>query len=495
MSQETKANVFNDYQKHRGQPTTSTHLAILTSLRQHYADWTVSTTPESTGLITFAEAGKAQVKLDKDGDQTQIVRSYKAATGRAAGKPGQHEDLVLFAKYDYAGEGKDLLVFLAHYVENFQIVRNYFVLYKREEGDLVDDQSKTVDSLIAAASQYSNDLHDEVLMFDQEQWIKNKELWRSVQESTWEDVILDKDLKDVLVRDVEGFFDCKDDYQQFAVPWKRGIILHGLPGNGKTISIKALMNSLFARPNPIPTLYVKSLAGCHGPHYAIRQIFVKARQMAPCLLVFEDLDSLITDQVKSFFLNEVDGLESNDGIMMIGSTNYLERLDPGISKRPSRFDRKYHFTLPASAERTQYCDYWKSKLAGNKTIDFPPELSTAIADLTSDFSFAYLKEAFITSLLIIVAVQRGTKKDFNDMPAETNGNAKVATSQLERNLLYRVLSKQIETLRHEMEGSRKSAEDAAKHKALYAKGSVMSYHRPILDADADIPGRSSDPGR
>lgn len=159
-------------------------------------------------------------------------------------------------------------------------------------------------------------------MFDQGRWVKNKELCKSVQESTWEDVILDKDLKDVLVNDVEGFFDCKDDYKQFAVPWKRGIIFHGLPGNGKTISIKALMNTLSARSQPIPTLYAKSLAGCRGPHYYIRQIFVKARRMAPCLLVFEDLDSLITDKVKSFFLNEVDGLETNDGIMMIGSTNY-----------------------------------------------------------------------------------------------------------------------------------------------------------------------------
>ena len=55
--------------------------------------------------------------------------------------------------------------------------------------------------------------------------------------------------------DVEGFFDCKEDYKDFAVPWKRGIILHGLPGNGKTISIKALMHSLSSRTNPIPTLY------------------------------------------------------------------------------------------------------------------------------------------------------------------------------------------------------------------------------------------------
>lgn len=75
---------------------------------------------------------------------------------------------------------------------------------------------------------------------------------------------------------------------------------------------------------------VKSLEGCHGPHYSVREIFVKARQMAPCLLVFEDLDSLITDNVKSFFLNEVDGLESNDGIMMIGSTNYRKSSFPEL---------------------------------------------------------------------------------------------------------------------------------------------------------------------
>ena len=334
-------------------------------------------TPESTGLVAFADAGKAEATIDREDGNALARRSYKPASGRAVGKPGKFEDQIFFARYDYKWDEKSFYVYLAHYVENFQIVRNYFVLYKDEGSDLVNGQSKTVDALIAATSQYANDLHEEVLMFDQERWMKNKELWQSVQQSTWEDVILDKGLKDVLVRDVEGFFDCRDDYKQFSVPWKRGIILHGLPGNGKTISIKALMNSLYSRSEPIPTLYVKSLAGCHGPHYAIRQIFIKARQMAPCLLVFEDLDSLITDQVKSFFLNEVDGLESNDGIMMVGSTNYrkllslplsrlevltplaVERLDPGISKRPSRFDRKYHFSLPALTERVKYCDYWR----------------------------------------------------------------------------------------------------------------------------------------
>lgn len=48
-----------------------------------------------------------------------------------------------------------------------------------------------------------------------------------------------------------------------------------------------------------------------GPEKAIRDIFKKAREMAPCLLILEDLDSLINDQNRSFFLNELDGLESN----------------------------------------------------------------------------------------------------------------------------------------------------------------------------------------
>lgn len=196
----------------------------------------------------------------------------------------------------------------------------------------------------------------------------------------------------------------------------------------------------------------------HGPEYAIREIFVKARQSTPCLLIFEDLDSLITDNVKSFFLNEVDGLESNEGLMMLGSTNYLERLDAGISKRPGRFDRKYHFVLPAFPERARYCDYWRGKLSNNKTVDFPPKLSEAIAEITEGFSFAYLKETFITSLLMIVGSQRGTSKAIDGL-TEAGGE----THELDHLLLWQVISKQVKNLRAEMEDARKSAEDANKN--------------------------------
>ena len=98
--------------------------------------------------------------------------------------------------------------------------------------------------------------------------------------------------------------------------------MYGPPGNGKTISMRALMNSLSKRTEPIASLYVKSLVARGGPEYAIRSIFLKARASAPCLLILEDIDSLVTDKVRSYFLNEVDGLERNDGILILGSTNH-----------------------------------------------------------------------------------------------------------------------------------------------------------------------------
>jgi len=82
------------------------------------------------------------------------------------------------------------------------------------------------------------------------------------------------------------------------------------------------MRTLSVRKIPIPTLYVKA-----APHtYNISPIFEKARQIAPCLLVFEDIDTIVTEETRSYFLKEVDGLESNDGVMMIASTNHRKSL-------------------------------------------------------------------------------------------------------------------------------------------------------------------------
>ena len=111
----------------------------------------------------------------------------------------------------------------------------------------------------------------------------------------------------------------------------------------------------------------------------------------------EDLDSLLTDENRSFFLNELDGFAANIGIVTLATTNHPERLDPAILDRPSRFDRKYAFNLPELPERVEYINFWDKSL--QDMMRLPEEAGTQIAKLTAGFSFAYLKELFLSSMM------------------------------------------------------------------------------------------------
>ena len=83
------------------------------------------------------------------------------------------------------------------------------------------------------------------------------------------------------------------------------------------------MHTVSNRKTFTPSLYVKSALGT----YNIRRVFAMARLMAPCLLIFEDIDTIVNISTRAYFFNEVDGLESNDGIMMVASTNYCKDHD------------------------------------------------------------------------------------------------------------------------------------------------------------------------
>ncbi|ORY15704.1 proteasome-activating nucleotidase [Clohesyomyces aquaticus] len=422
-TQENSKTFADSFKAHVNSSRIDSKNTVLNLLRKDYPDYHVTEAEEKTAsLLEYADAGEAMYILDSDEESFMAARNWRSVGERMEKKshPGKLVDEYRFARFQYIWQGKEFLVYFVTWKDFLEAQqRNFYVLTPRNEVDIVEVHSVDTDALLLAAGKWTSQLHEEIFVFDDSYWDKSKELWKAVQGSSWDDVILDPEMKDNLIEDVQGFFDNQALYSNFAVPWKRGIILHGVPGNGKTVSIKALMSSLYARKDHIPSLYVKSFADkCNGEQHSIRSIFQKARLTSPCLLIFEDLDSLVNDDVRSYFLNEVDGLESNDGILMIGSTNHLDKLDPAISKRPSRFDRKYHFKLPGEQERTDYARYWRKKLLNNDTVEFPDELCLLVAKLTEGFSFAYMKELFVMALLTLV---RGHKFDYFELIEKEDG--------------------------------------------------------------------------
>jgi ATP-dependent 26S proteasome regulatory subunit len=238
-------------------------------------------------------------------------------------------------------------------------------------------------------------------------------------------------------------------------------MFYGPPGNGKTISIKALMHGLLDRKHPIPTLYVKSAPN----EYSIKNVFAQARRLAPCMLVLEDVETIVTPQTRSYFFNQMDGLEDNSGLFVVASTNYLDRLDPGLTSRPSRFDRKYLFPLPSEHERTLYCEFWRRKVAHKGEIKFPQKLCPAMAKITHGFSFAFLQECFVATLLSLI---------------HRDATVKGPDDELEKYELWVAFKKQADILRKEIRNEEPHSLGSVELPTSGVAGSTASTSAPAL---------------
>ena len=238
---------------------------------------------------------------------------------------------------------------------------------------------------------------DELMVFDGGSWTESGRLLRQIGGATLDNLILPEKLKGAILLDVRRFFEARPAYEKHGVPWKRGLLFVGPPGNGKTHAIKALVNE-----SRRPCLYVKTFDSENfTDETGIRRVFARARESSPCLLVFEDLDALINDDNRSFFLNELDGFAANAGILTIATTNHPEKLDPAILDRPSRFDRKYHFGLPALEERQAFIDRWNRKLEPEARLGDGGVIDAA--ERSEGFSFAYLQELLLSTLMAWIA--------------------------------------------------------------------------------------------
>ena len=265
--------------------------------------------------------------------------------------------------------------------------------YRSRHHWIVAESNKLAEAFFAEVCAWSSEVRGEILVFQDGEWQKNKELYEAIKIATFENVILPDALKQQVQTDFAQFFHSREVYGQYGIPWKRGALFIGPPGNGKTHTVKALINQLGR-----PCLYVKGFKSEYATEQEnIGQVFARARMTTPCLMVLEDLDSMIDDNNRSFFLNELDGFESNTGLVVLATTNHPEKLDPAILDRPSRFDRKYQFNLPAAAERRAYVEAWNNRLEAELRLS--ENGVNAVVQQTENFSFAYMKELFVSATM------------------------------------------------------------------------------------------------
>ena len=188
-----------------------------------------------------------------------------------------------------------------------------------------------------------------------------REVLVQVPNVSWDDVGGLDDAKQELKEAVEWPLKYPDKFEKFGIKPPKGTLLYGIPGTGKTLLAKAVANESDANFIAIkgPELLSKWVGESEK---GVREVFRKARQTAPTVIFFDEIDSIasnrgaeagdsgVTKRVVNQLLTEMDGLEELDDVAIIAATNRPDILDPGLV-RPGRFDRHIKVDTPDEESR------------------------------------------------------------------------------------------------------------------------------------------------
>jgi len=213
--------------------------------------------------------------------------------------------------------------------------------------------TETLDKLIVNADDFRKALVEVTPSGMREVFIENPDV-------SWEQVGGLAEVKKELMEAVEWPMKYPGLYDKLGHKMPRGILLHGPSGTGKTLMAKAVATQ--SEANFISVRGPELLSKWVGEsERGIREIFKRARQSAPCVIFFDEIDSIapirgaggetaVTERVVSQLLTELDGMENMHGVVVLAATNRADMIDPALL-RPGRFDKIVSIPLPDKESR------------------------------------------------------------------------------------------------------------------------------------------------
>jgi len=201
-----------------------------------------------------------------------------------------------------------------------------------------------------------------------------------------EDLIkFDDSISEFIINEFDEFWKKKDLYEEYGEPHKRGYLLHGPPGSGKSCTVKMIISDFIKKFDGIVMLH----------SYYFMEGAKLLRLIEPnrkVLFVLEDLDSIIArDDLQQEVLQVLDGAFPLSNTVILATTNFPEKIPARIKNRPSRFDRVEEIGYPSEEVKRAYI-VAKSKVIKKRT----PELDSWIKD-TKKFSLAHIKELILST--------------------------------------------------------------------------------------------------
>lgn len=295
---------------------------------------------------------------------------------------------------------------------------------------------ETLDKLIVNGDDFSKALMEVIPSGMREVFIENPDV-------KWEDIGGLDDVKRELQEAVEWPMKYPGLYDKLGHKMPRGILLHGVSGTGKTLLAKAVATE--SEANFISVRGPELLSKWVGEsERGIREIFKRARQSSPCVIFFDEIDSIapirgaggetqVSERVVSQLLTELDGMENMHGVVVLAATNRADMIDPALL-RPGRFDKIIQIPLPDKDSRKKILEITAREIptvtdeSTSQRIDYDK-----LSEMTDGLSGADVAAVANTAVSLVIHEYLDKNPDVKDVEKQSI-DVKVTMEHFERSV-------------------------------------------------------------